>query len=337
MEWEASIVSQSRSSRGKNNLSQEWGENILDYIHSSNPLTGKVIWKTPSTSLLSNQQSNLFSKSLNERVVYLSSKPNRIVWSASKVGSYSVKEGYAVLAQYKYSIEPPHAFSFCWNNKILPKAGSFAWMALHNRILTSDHLVKLNIVDPFKCPLCDVKFEIVDHLFVQCIVANQCWNFIKNKLQLSIPLPNSIWDLFQAWSVLYQSSFFACIWLIIPTLEIWNIWWERNLRIFRKTKSPMELVLLKIKKEISEGVNSCVKREKFINSSFTRWDSSILKDWKDIRFPSDGSLLNDTTKVDRASVKWIPPQRDFNNYAKAQALLLGLELEIQMEFSKAPY
>lgn len=126
--------------------------------------------------------------------------------------------------------------------------------------------------------------------------------------------------------------------------------------------------MVKIEKAISEEVNSCVQREKFINSMFTNWDSSILKNWKSIKLSFDCSLLkNATNKIDKSSVKWIPPQDAFaklnfngaskselgqsgagiyirnsswdilavssthlvhgtNNSAKAQALLLGLEL-----------
>lgn len=80
--------------------------------------------------MLTNQQSDLFIKSLNGRIVYLSLNPNRIVWLASKVGSYSIKKGYEVLAKSKYCTEPQRAFEFFWNNKVLLKAGSFAWLTL---------------------------------------------------------------------------------------------------------------------------------------------------------------------------------------------------------------
>lgn len=103
---------------------------MLDYVHSSDPLTRKVVWKTPPTNMIYSHQFDLFCNIMKERVVYLTAKKDKIIWAASKFGTYSMKEGYALLSQLKHSSQPQRAYTFSWNNKFLPKVGTFAWLAI---------------------------------------------------------------------------------------------------------------------------------------------------------------------------------------------------------------
>ena len=109
-----------------------------------------------------------------------------------------MKEGYKILQQNGLNEPTSRAFSFCWNSVILPKAGCFSWLVLKHRILTSDRLNRLHIAPPFKCVLCEEHEETMDHLFVTCSFSYQCWCFILSKLNHLTPLPNNLWDLFQA-------------------------------------------------------------------------------------------------------------------------------------------
>ena len=94
---------------------------------------------------------------------------------------------------------------------MLPKVGCFTWLAIKHRILTSDRLVRLSIASPFRCVLCGEEDESIDHLFVNCQFAYQCWMFILNKLKYFTPLPNKIWDIFQAWLIPYPNALFVGI------------------------------------------------------------------------------------------------------------------------------
>ena len=76
------------------------------------------------------------------------------------------------------------------------------------------------------------------------------------KLNYSTPLQNNIWDIFQAWLVLYPNDLFVGIWKCTLALVIWAIWWERNKRIFRKEVSSLEKVFHIIEKLISEVTNA---------------------------------------------------------------------------------
>ena len=136
----------------------------------------------------------------------------------------------------------------------LTKGRNFSWLALKKRILIGEKLSKSNIVHNMKCVLCMEVEENVDHLFVQCKLAYQCWIFILQKLNFSMPLPHTLWDMFQDWPSLINHSFYLCIWKCIPTIVIWEMWWERNTRIFSKSTFNIRNYAISIR---SCGGGSC--------------------------------------------------------------------------------
>ena len=128
---------------------------------------------------------------------------------------------------------------------------------------------------------------------------------------MSSPLPNSLWDLFQSWLVLFSRSLFASIWKCIPATVVWAIWWERNKIIFCNEISNLESVLDGIENAISERVNAnifnCMN-----NILVSAWDYLLLKLWKQIKLPPGFSEnWNSNHQSDRLHVKWSPPSRNF--------------------------
>ena len=99
-----------------------------------------------------------------------------------------------------------------------------------------------------------------------------------------MPLPNSLWDLFQAWPILYSKSMFSCLWKCIPASIVWAIWWERNKRIFRQTSSPIPQFLEGLERSIVELVNASVSKYKG-KHVFSPWDSYVIHRWKGLLFP----------------------------------------------------
>ena len=110
-----------------------------------------------------------------------------LIWAPHQDGRYSVKLGYLAAKNLEIGCKSFRAFNFCWSSVVLPKAGNFAWLALKKRILIGEKLSKLNIVHNMKCVLCMEVEENVDHLFVQCKLAYQCWIFILQILNFSCP------------------------------------------------------------------------------------------------------------------------------------------------------
>lgn len=190
--------------------------------------------------------------------MYISNQEDKLLWAPTHDGKYSVRDGYVATRHMETQQVKSRAFIFSWNSVVLPKAGCFAWLALRKRILTSDKLERLHITNSFACVLCKVETETVDHLLLRCPFAQQFWLHVVEKQNLSMPLPYTLWELFQSRPTLFTNCLFASIWKCIPTTVIWSIWWERNKRIFRQIESPTHLVLEGIEKYASEQVNAYI-------------------------------------------------------------------------------
>ena len=205
-----------------------WGTQLDQFIDNVCEFLGKVFQKNLNLLPLISQEINQFKGVLASRQVFIFGSDDRIIWVLAKNGQYSVKEGHKILQKNVSNKVVSRAYTFFQNHIVFPKVGCFSWLALKHSILTSDRLNRLHIAPSFNYE------ESVDHLFVSCPFSYQCQRFILNKLNYGTPLQNNLWDLFQAWLVLYSKYLFANLRKCIPPLVVWAIWWEQNKRIFRK-------------------------------------------------------------------------------------------------------
>lgn len=178
-----------------------------------------------------------------------------MIWRKAPSSRYLVKQGHLSISRNIISDNSIFYF-FCWHNSVLPKAGSFLWLALHNKILSSTRLERLGIFLSFSCVLYGKFIEDTKHLLVKCEFSNElgCWAL--QKLGWQGPLHNQLHLFLFQWSLLHKDSFFPCIWRFIPTIISWCLWWERNKRIFRKEICTLHQVIQCVACSISEMVNS---------------------------------------------------------------------------------
>ena len=117
---------------------------------------------------------------LSKRRVCLIDKEDRVSWCASSSGEYSVKLGYEILdSRMDDCFE---AGDLCCNKEILPKAGTFAWLAIQGRILTGERRRRFGYQGPTKYFMCGMAEENVDHLLVNCEMVAKCWSHLQEKL-----------------------------------------------------------------------------------------------------------------------------------------------------------
>ncbi|XP_048494355.1 uncharacterized protein LOC125494685 [Beta vulgaris subsp. vulgaris] len=120
-----------------------------------------------------------------------------------------------------------HWDKLVWNRLSIPKHIMICWLAMHQRMRTSDLLVKLGVLEENKCMLCADGMESHNHLFFQCSYSSKCLELVKVWLHLS-----SAQDLLQRqWYFLQKSrrtglqkKFIAAIFSGL----IYSIWWARN-------------------------------------------------------------------------------------------------------------
>jgi len=110
----------------------------------------------------------------------LSNKKDDLVWRDNPNGCYSFASGYISL----WSLREKPPWVDAWLPGLIPKINIFFWLALQNKILTQDNLIKRGHVIPNRCPLCKNNLELGNHLFILCDFAREVWNFLTQDLEI---------------------------------------------------------------------------------------------------------------------------------------------------------
>jgi hypothetical protein len=101
--------------------------------------------------------------------IAFSEEEDSMIWQFSSNGIYNVQSLYRII---NFRGIQPVLVSSIWDIKIPPRVQYFLWLLSKNRLLTRDNLGKRRKVDDPTCLFCN-EHETVNHLFFECVVANQ--------------------------------------------------------------------------------------------------------------------------------------------------------------------
>ena len=176
--------------------------------------------------------------SLTSQVTLSTDREDSISWRWTTNGIYSAASAYT--AQFSGSF-PRFSPTKIWEAHAEPKCKLFSWLVLHGKILTADMLAIRGWPHDPTCPLCLGAPETATHLCKDCPFAIAVWSHVQawtgeaptNMMTIPPPMGVSDW-----WDRLIcplskderrrRSGHFL--------YTIWNIWKERNRRIFIGTR-----------------------------------------------------------------------------------------------------
>ncbi|KAL5172857.1 putative ribonuclease H protein [Glycine soja] len=156
------------------------------------------------------------------------------VWGAESSGIFSTKFGYQVIKSEMVDEGLYLGFKKLWEIKLPPKALSFVWRLLWDKLPTKDNLIKRQIqVDNDLCPFCHNQPESASHLFFTCGKTMAIWweylSWVKeDKVFHCRPLDNFIQHYSSATSKVSNTR--RTMWWIAATISIWRL---RNDIIFQ--------------------------------------------------------------------------------------------------------
>ncbi|XP_057842120.2 uncharacterized protein LOC131051567 [Cryptomeria japonica] len=159
--------------------------------------------------------------------------------------------------------------------------------------------------------MCNKAEETLDHLLLQCKEAQKVWKFLLGKLNWAILLPNSISDIFTSWKIPCRKSILSSLWLVASFLVVWEIWKERNRRIFQEKAESEESLCARVERAIAEAVSATARNHNLAKHPFTNEDRDIQAKWPLIHCqPINGSLGVDPSPPTE-KVKWEPPSKQW--------------------------
>ena len=119
---------------------------------------------------------------------------------------------------------------------------------MQSKILTADKLVVRNWPCDTNCALCDQVFETAAHLCLHCPFARHVWHLISTWTAGVIQVPTNQDEGVEAWwnrSMEHLNQAQKHSVAAILSYTTWNIWKERNRRVFQhKSLQPHQVVLL---------------------------------------------------------------------------------------------
>jgi len=118
-------------------------------------------------------------------------------WRLTPNGSFSVNSLYKLLNGTQLTYLRSKRI---WKTKAQHKIKFFSWLAIHNKILSRENLLKRNIAvsDP-GCPTCGiVNLETTNHILLECNFTRRIWSFVTSILHLR-GHPPSVRSLWTVW------------------------------------------------------------------------------------------------------------------------------------------
>jgi hypothetical protein len=176
-------------------------------------------------------------------------KEYNITWNLMDNGQYSASSAYA--AQF-FGLVYSDMCTFVWKAWATPKTKHHAWLALLDRLWTADRLQRRGWPNCGLCPFCKQVPESTNHLFVNYRFSIRIWEILKEWICIHEIYPREwgVLNINEWWKLLAagptpQRKALATLML----LTVWELWNERNARVFRNKSSPSFVVLDRIKNE----------------------------------------------------------------------------------------
>ena len=153
--------------------------------------------------------------------------------------------------------------------------------------------------------LCKQNSEDIDHILYRCPYTQHCWDWLRYMLSWNSPMPNSLVNFLKSWPTNIFKGIYRRIWNIYPSILMWEVWKERNRRIFYDQDMQPNEIVKKIEACIVETLNSHLRNSQKEEGSFSSWDGYIKKKWTNFINPL--LTCKKKNKEARENCRWTPP------------------------------
>ncbi|XP_074288477.1 uncharacterized protein LOC141613632 [Silene latifolia] len=116
-----------------------------------------------------------------------------------------------------------HLGSLVWNRMNVPNHSFIVSLAIQQRLLTKDRLIKFGIITESLCDMFLAQQEDNYHLLYDCPFSAQCWGLFKNWVNINMPLVGVLeWGLKWRYRSLLKKQMVLAA-MVAMVYHIWNV------------------------------------------------------------------------------------------------------------------
>lgn len=146
-------------------------------------------------------------------------------------------------------------FPLIWIKLGIPKHQSMAWLFILNRCPTRDRLLSWGLQSDHMCLLCNREPESRDHLFFRCGYSISVWRTLALKFRLPSVGPSWL-DVINGLLAINDNNHQRYLSRLAWQASIYEIWKERNGRLYRNVRRPAISLIKTIKSTIKNKISS---------------------------------------------------------------------------------
>ncbi|XP_058741005.1 uncharacterized protein LOC131613343 [Vicia villosa] len=198
---------------------------------------------------------------------------DKCVWIPNSEKQFSVLSFYNVIIQVEDTGQlhesTKEALELLWETKVPSKIKIFNWRLLLDKLPTSYHLIRRNIIPDVmenRCPLCAASEENTLHLFLNCPTTATVWKQVLTWLDREHSIQIDIIDHFLSFNTTFKGKYGKNKERMVWMDTTWSVWRMRNDLLFNSIEVDVgELVFnIKLVSRLWLGID----RKKFIGCTF---------------------------------------------------------------------
>ncbi|XP_059451249.1 uncharacterized protein LOC132182059 [Corylus avellana] len=173
------------------------------------------------------------------------------VWTASRKGIFVSSETWELLREKKEEIA---WWKLVWFSYAIPKHAFILWLAIQDRLVTGERLLKWGFQGDIKCLFCHNQVESRGHLFFECSFSYRIWKFCMARCGVdNVPV---IWDEFLHKGIQERmnKSLKGFLCRLVLGSVIYNLWCTRNELMHSGQPNTEEQLLKKIIWEVRSRI-----------------------------------------------------------------------------------
>lgn len=208
-------------------------------------------------------------------------------WKGSTSGEFSTVAVYKSISnQGDYLCD----MDWVWKLKIPQKLKGFLWLVFNGKLLTNAMRMRRGFTGNANCPRCDSHVENIEHLLRDCYSSRILWTNLKGRHWFDMESQYNLIDWLTK-NLRFPISMDPS-WSLLFAVTIWQLWKERNRKVFDNIDPSWQNTLVLIHNYVNEI------KQAFLMSLSSQTSVPILIKWLPpptgkIKLNTDGSARGD--------------------------------------------